>query len=297
MHWPWLPVVVLLLVAADVIATEPHRPLLLERGQSLPLPGPPTVPVQANERAITAVELGHDGSVWAATSGTKAHLYAFDPATGTCRGHVAGLDVGVGLSHGLGMIRDGSVIWGTQRDITGLATEVDADWLGMLQQIWVGERTTNKPVGKPVAGQGIYTFTYLPASNELVGLTWPDGHFFSQGVANLTATDYGPIAGYRTYETPRYAEKINQGTGRKLQYARQVSRVIAIDPATGAYTAGEDGFVYRYDPQAKKLNKLDIRLPAAAGREPFASWDAAYVLPAGGDRKYASILGGTPDGY
>ncbi|MCI0358410.1 MAG: hypothetical protein L0211_08005, partial [Planctomycetaceae bacterium] len=281
------------LFAIGPAAAQTRQPLLLERGQSLPIPRE----LPANQRAVTAVAMDFSGRIWAATTGVKLHLYSIDPATGDFRSHVTGLDVGAGMSHGLAMIRDGSVVWGTQRDITGFASGSDETWIGLLQQIWVGERSTNKPVGRPVAGQGVYTFAYLPASNELVGLSWPDGHFFSQDVAKTTATDHGPIAGYRTYETPRYAEKINQGTGRKLQYARQVSRAIAIDPATGAYTAGADGFVYHYDPKAKKLNKLGVRLPAAAGRESFASWDAVAELPAGGPRKHTSFIGGTSDGY
>jgi hypothetical protein len=291
--------VVALLPTALPLAAQERQPLLLERGQSLPLPTGNTVPAAANERAITAVQIGHDGTIWAATSGSKVHLYAYDPATGKSRGHVAGLDVGVGLSHGIAMVRDGSVIWGTQRDITGLAPRLDDKWLGMLQQMFFEPdgRTLNKPVGRPVADQGILALAYLPGANEIVGLTWPEGHFFSQPVASSKGIDHGPIAGHRTYETSRYADKINQGTERKLRYARQVSRVIAVDPATGAYTSGAEGFVYRYDPTSKKLSKLSVRLSAAAGREAFASWDAAFVLPAGGERRYTSILGGTSDGY
>jgi streptogramin lyase len=278
---------------------QTREPLLLERGESLPLPSGHTVPVRAGERAITAVAIGHDGQIWAATTGAKAHLYAYDPATRKSTGHVAGMDVGVGMSHGMALTRDGSVIWGTQRDPTGLAREPNPAWLGRMQQYWIEEgRGVNGVKGQPIKGQGVYTLANLPSTNELVGLTWPDGHFFSQEAKDQDkATDQGPIAGYRIYETPRYAEKINQGTGRKLSYARQVSRVIAVDPLTGAYTAGEGGFLYHYDPQQKKLNKLKLRLPAAAGREAFASWDAAAVLLSTADRQYTSIFGGTSDGY
>src|SRR5438445_60449 len=85
------------------------------------------------------------------------------------------------------------------------------------------------------------------------------------------AADHGAIAGYRTYEEPRHAEDLNKGTKEKVRYARQVSRAIAIDPGTGAYTAGANGVIYRYDFQAQKLEKLDLKLPATPGRESWAS--------------------------
>ena len=291
--------VLILLCLAQTAPSQELPPLLLSRGQSVPLITQFTVPARANELAFTAVEIGHDGKIWAATTGAKAHLFAYDPATGKTVNHLAGLDVGVGLSHGIAMVRDGSVVWGTQRDMMGLAPRLDEKWLGLLQQkiLEPDGRTLNKPVGRSVAKQGIHALAYLGASDEIVGLTWPEGQFFSHPVTKRDALDHGPIAGYRPYETPRYADKINQGTGRKLAYARQVSRVIAVDPTTGAYTAGENGTIYRYDPQAKKLKKLKLQLPAAAGREAFASWDAAFVLLASGERKHTSIFGGTSDGY
>lgn len=285
--------------AAAAADAQEHEPLLLARGQSVPLVTQFTAPASPNELAFTAVEIGHDGQIWAATTGAKAHLFAYDPSTGKTVNHLAGLDQGVGLSHGVALVRDGSVIWGTQRDIMGLAPRLGEKWLGLLQQkiLEPTGRSLNRPVGRPVEGQGIHTLAYLGATDELVGLTWPEGHFFSQPVKKSVAIDHGPIAGHRPYETPRYADKINQGTGRKLAYPRQVSRVIAVDPTTGAYTAGENGTIYRYDPQAKKPVKLKLQLPAAAGRAAFASWDAAFVLLGSGERKHTSIFGGTSDGY
>lgn len=290
-----------LLLAAGSIAAQARPPLLLERGESLPQP---VGAIEANNRAVTAVALGNDGRIWATTSGVRECMYSVDPRTGDFRllktGFDPALNIGVGYAYGLAVTRDGSVVWGYQKDVTGLTTKSDPMWVGHMQQFWdrkdSGDSGLNGVRDRAPEGQGVYTLAALPGSDGVVGLTWPDGHFFFQ-TGQRDLTDHGPIAGYRTYETPRYAEKINQGTDRNLAYARQVSRAIAIDPASGAYTAGADGFLYRYDPAARKLTKLAERLPAAAGRESFASLDAAYVLPAAGNRKFTSIVGGTSDGY
>src|SRR5262249_45341246 len=48
-----------------------------------------------------------------------------------------------------------------------------------------------------------------------------------------------------------------------------------------------------------KLEKLSVRLPAARGREPWASLDAGvfHARHHRGEGDYASLLGGTSDGY
>src|SRR5207248_10195947 len=83
------------------------------------------------------------------------------------------------------------------------------------------------------------------------------------------------------------------------RYARQVSRAVAVDPGTGAYTAGAGGVVYRYDFRAQKLEKLDLKLPATPGRESWASLDAAVVYPkhTEGGETFTVMLGGTSDGH
>src|SRR6185369_6568886 len=129
-------------------------------------------------------------------------------------------------------------------------------------------------LGVPVAGQGIHTLAYDEKTSTVVGNTWPDGHFFSYDLKARAFKDHGAIAGYRTYEEPRHAADLNRGTKGGIVYPRQVSRAIAVDPDTGAYTAGAGGVLYRYDFQARKLAKLALQLPAAPGREPWASLDA-----------------------
>ena len=148
----------------------------------------------------------------------------------------------------------------------------------------------------PVKG---FTLAYDAKSQVVVGNTWPDGHFFSYGLKTSKFTDHGAIAGYRTFETPQHAADLNKQTKDNIHYSRQVSRAIAYDPKSGAYTAGKDGFLYRFDFATRKLEKLKERLPAAQGREPWASLDAAVVYEETNEKgkQVTYLVGGTADGH
>jgi hypothetical protein len=250
--------------------------------------------IPANERGILCLTLDAQGRVYGGTTGRAAHLFVCDPAGDTVRS-LARLEGGVGFAHGLIVLPDGSLIGGTQADPTRIAVRTDPAAVGHLYRFTPAEKGPARveDLGVPVAGQGVYTLAYLPETGEVLGNTWPDGHFFAYDVKARTFKDHGAIAGYRTYEAPAQAEDINRGSGQHVRYARQVSRAIAVVPGHGAYTGGADGFLYRYDPQSRKLAKLDMRLPAAPGREPWASLDAAAVSPVD---KHA-VIGGTSDGY
>ncbi|MCX7706304.1 MAG: hypothetical protein N2115_08650, partial [bacterium] len=71
----------------------------------------------------------------------------------------------------------------------------------------------------------------------------------------------------------------------------QVSRSFAHDASGNLYTAGKDGILYKFNLENYKLEKLNVRLPAVKGREPWASLDAATLADDG------TIYMGTFDGY
>jgi outer membrane protein assembly factor BamB len=85
----------------------------------------------------------------------------------------------------------------------------------------------------------------------------------------------GQVSGTRPFEKEGY----------------QVSRALVLDADGNVYTAGKDGFIFRYSPKTEKLEQLNARLPAVQGREAWASLDAAVLGPDG------LIYGGTFDGY
>jgi hypothetical protein len=279
----------------SLLAAGAEPPALFFRGEGISL----ARAVPANERGILALTVDEAGRVYGGTTGRAAHLFVYDPAKGEVRG-LARLEGGVGFAHRLVRLPDGSLVGGTQADPTGTAARTDPKAVGHLYRFVPtdGGPARVEDLGVPVAGQGIYTLAYVK-SGEVIGNTWPDGHVFTYDVKARRFTDHGAVAGYRTFETPQHAADVNRGTGRQEAYPRQVSRAILVDPATGAYTGGADGRLYRYDPAAHKLAKTDLSLPAAAGREPWASLDAATLLPAPGgpDAEYATAACGTSDGY
>jgi sugar lactone lactonase YvrE len=242
--------------------------------------------IPANERGILCLA-EHGGRIYGGTTGRAAHLFEYDPKTGKVRS-LARFSGGVGLAYGLVVLPDGSLLCGTQTDPTGVAAQIDPKAVGKLYRITPADGGTAKveELCVPVPGQGIYTLAYHPGSDTVLGNTWPDGHFFSYEVKAKALKDHGAIAGYRTFETPRHAEDLNRGSGDKVSYPRQVSRAIAVLD-NHAFTGGANGYLHRYDFEMKKLLKTKLRLPAARGRETWASLDAVAVRD----------LAATSDGY
>src|SRR5579885_737707 len=226
----------LLLLFAPALRAQTFDPFA--RGDAIAL----DKAIPANERGILCLAIDDRGRVYGGTTGRAAHLFVHDPATGSVRS-LARLPGGVGFAHALLRLPDGSLLGGTQADPTGIAVQTDPKAVGHLYRfIPNGDGPAKvEDLGVPVQGQGICTLAYLEKSSEVVGNTWPDGHFFTYDLKAKKFRDHGAIAGYRTFEQPRHAEDINRGGGRQVRYPRQVSRAIAVDPATGAYTGGADG--------------------------------------------------------
>ncbi|MHB0938295.1 MAG: NHL repeat-containing protein [Armatimonadota bacterium] len=99
--------------------------------------------------------------------------------------------------------------------------------------------------------------------------------------ADRKTEELGQVSGTRPFEDKQNA---------KVE-GYQRSSVMFFDPQGNLYTAGKDGFLFRYAPATGKLEQLDARLPAVRGREPWASLDAAVLAPDG------MVYGGTFDGY
>jgi hypothetical protein len=251
--------------------------------------------IPANERGILCLTADDKGRIYGGTTGRAAHLFRFDPQTNEVRS-LARLDGGIGFAYALIRLPDGSLIGGTQADPTGIAVHTDPRAVGHLYRFTLtdGGAAKTEDLGVAVATQGIYSLAYISKTNEIIGNTWPDGHLFTYDLETHQFTDHGAIAGYRTFETPQHAEDINRGSGQTVRYPRQVSRVIAVYGEHGAFTGGADGFLYRYDFTTRKVEKLTVRLPAAKGREPWASLDAAAFSRHG---EQTRLFGGTSDGY
>lgn len=285
-----LGIVATVLLGFRAVAAPPPPVSPFERGEAIGL----EQAIPANERGILCLAQDDKGRIYGGTTGRAAHLFVYDPAKKEVR-DLARLDGGIGFAYALLRLPDGSFVGGTQADPTGIAVKTDARAVGHLCRFTIPDNgpATVEDLGVPVTGQGIYTLALL--GNEIVGNTWPDGHFFSYDLKTKKVTDHGAIAGYRTFETPAHAEDLNRGTEEKVSYPRQVSRAIALGPDRSVYTGGADGFLYHYDADTGKVKKLDVRLPAVPGREPWASLDA--LANVGDYYPSTRLMAGTSDGF
>src|SRR5262249_50174251 len=154
---------------------------------------------------VLCLALDDQGRIFGGTTGRAAHLFAYDPTKDEVRS-LARLDGGVGFAYALIRLADGSLVGGTQADPSGIPVKTEARASGHLYRFILADSGPAKveDLGVPVAGQGIYTLAYLPESSEVVGNTWPDGHFFSYDLKGKKFKDLGAIAGYRTFETPQH---------------------------------------------------------------------------------------------
>src|SRR5262245_30982107 len=282
----------LLSVALLVIAAPETGPTdLFLHGEAIELDG-----ITANERGITCLTVDDKGRVYGGTTGTGSAFFVYDPATKAVKAFPC-LVGGAGFSFGIARLADGSFLTGAQADPTGIAPEVKSNVVGKLIRIVPkqGDKYEFEEIDAPVANQGVYTLAYLQQTNEIVGLSWPEGHFFTYDLKTKQSKDHGPIAGHRTYETPRYAELLNKSGGRKVTYPRAVSRAIAVVDGRQAYTVGAGGQFYRYDGEKKELKKLDAKLPSAPGRENWATLDAIAMTSREGKElgAYKSLVGAT----
>ena len=125
-------------------------------------------------------------------------------------------------------------------------------------------------------------FTWAPTPGTAYSLS-PSGKLLKhtgRGAQRKTE-ELGQVSGTRPFENKPHTTA--EGCQR--------SRVMFFDAPGDLYTAGKDGFLFRYSPATGTLEQLPARLPAVRGREPWASLDAATRGPDG------LVYGGTFDGY
>ncbi|MCM8759468.1 MAG: hypothetical protein NC906_06830 [Candidatus Omnitrophica bacterium] len=106
----------------------------------------------------------------------------------------------------------------------------------------------------------------------------------------LVVDNTGVLKVYEKNSPAREISKIS-GTRPFEPQGYQISCAFAFDKDGNIYTAGKDGFLFKFDPKTCKIEKMKIQLPAVKGREAWASLDAATLADDG------TIYLGTFDGY
>jgi hypothetical protein len=193
----------LVLILPPLRADDPTE--LFKHGEGISLEGV----IPANERGIMSLAVDDKGRIFGGTTGRAAHFFVHNSSTQKTRSLLR-LPGGIGLV--FVRLADGSFIAGTQADPTRLAVTTDAKAIGRLLHLKLdGETLKTEELGVAVSAQGIHALSYLEKNEQVVGNTWPDGHFFSLDLKTKKITDHGIIAGHRTRRPVSNVFRVGQG--------------------------------------------------------------------------------------
>jgi streptogramin lyase len=226
------------------------------------------------ESGVTSLSVAPNGDIYGATSGTRSHLFVMNPA----HGYVFPIGVipnATSVTHSVVVSEEGHVFIGTTPE-GHLLEYKPGDFDN--QKIEIGKALIVTDRGAPIPGESIFALAVDRKANRIYGLTSPNAHVFSYGIATHTFLELGVVA-----KSAPLAEK--------SEHEKMMSRMLAVDGQGNVFATGEDGYFYEVDGKEQSLQKLPIRAPAVPGREAYTRADAFLVDKSG------AIYGGTSDGY
>lgn len=225
----------------------------------------PAIP--PGESAITSLAMG-DGLVFGATSGTRAHVFAYCAVSGrdavldlaVLDGHTAirnALAWLPGLGVFAGTAAPGRAAQGCAGYPGGEVLRIDMPPLiGSIVQEWNPPTASVESVCVPVAGEGVACMIGDPARGRLYGLSDESGMLFSVDAATGETTGHGD------------ADEL-----------RRFSPHLILGPDGLVYGTGTRGRVFRFDPDAGTLNDAGMDLPYMAGRGQYSRLGAWAMDP------------------
>ena len=226
------------------------------------------------ESGITSLTVAPNGYLYGATSGKHAHLFVLIPRHGYVQ-PLGAIPGATSVAHAVAVSASGDVYIGTSPDGHLLKYTPHDEY---DQRIQIGKPLPVTDLGQPIPGESIFALTIDRNANVIYGLTSPNTHFFEYSIAGGKFTDFGVVAK-------------NIPEGEKFEKDKMMSRMLMVDQEGNVFASGENGSFFRFDPKARKLEKLSIHAPAVPGREPWTRVDAFLLDPSG------VIYGGTSDGY
>lgn len=225
-------------------------------------------PIPPGESAVTSLCCGHNGKIYGATSGTKSHLFFYDPspcADGVC-------DIGIikgacGINKALVASDDNLIFGGVSESISdksegylfGYDTKQDLmtefnNTYGVIEKLLV-----------PVPGEYIAALAIDNKQKIIYGLSRPGSQLFIYDIRRRKVSLKGQI----------------DKEGR-------FSPVLVLDGTGNLYAAGALGSLFKYDPVSDSLFKIPVTIPVLAGRSLYNGLDSAVFNEFDG-----KIYGGT----
>ncbi|HEV7330823.1 MAG TPA: hypothetical protein VGN63_07285 [Flavisolibacter sp.] len=130
-----------------------------------------------------------------------------------------------------------------------------------------------KDIGVPVAGEGIFAMTLNPQRNEVYGIAYPSGRFFTYQLKtgkselfNETVPSQKDTATFHSFA---------------LKPDDYLCRALVVDNQGRVYGSKAINKLFRFDPVTKKITVLKDELPFVWGREVMGRIDAWVKMPDG----------------
>ncbi len=249
---------------------------------------PPRDVIPPDESAIRSLAVAPNGAIYGATSGRRSHLFVLYPQ----HGYVQPL----GYLKDITTVHRAAVVAANGDVYIGGSIGIDNDGQGYngyagghLLRYTPGDREEQKPIridvecavedlGIALPGDGIYTLTIDRERNVIYGLTYPTARLFSYSIADRKFVVHGGVV-----ERPI--------PGEKFEKDRNIGRALALDADGRVYGSGDQGALFRFIPETRRIEWLHRTAPSVPGREPYNRIDCW----AGEAHDY--LYGGTSDGY
>jgi hypothetical protein len=229
-----------------------------------------SVPPPAGETAMTALALDERGTVYCGTRGTRAHVLAATIRTDT------------GIVHDLGVVPeatsiDGLSVWNDRVYVVASGPKGSGIWSWPLFrgsfyiQEWGLRRHSPERVCELFADASVAHAVAVEDGRVFVGIAQPSGQVFR---VDLASPKLGVLG--------------------KVDERGAFSRRLGADRCGRVWGSCGSGQLWTHDPMATEpLRKLEMRIPAAAGRAQHTQASAWAVDPV-----TRVIYGGTtPDGF
>jgi hypothetical protein len=267
--------------------------------------------IPAGERSIHSMTT-KGGIIYGATSGRRAHIFRFNPATGEFR-DIAQINGPVTIHHSLTLDSDESLWLGTTMDRTQLYFEsrkkgeglhlTEVSKMPITPDLHVGnlyrilkpdsEQPVIEEIGMPVPGQAIHSMICDPKRKIIYGFTFPLGRFFIYDITTgkTETIIYGKRLVREYPDSLSVTEDVTEFIPNSEDILeKNIAKALILDREGNLYTSGHKGKLLRLKPGSRTFEEAGS-LPCVPGREEWASAEALTWAPDG------SLYGATIDGY
>jgi len=267
--------------------------------------------IPANSSAITSLLTAKDGKIYGGTSGEASYLFVLDPSINKVR-HLGKIEGQESIHHSLVEGKDSCIYVGTGKDMFreinithgSLNEPIDISLWADIKKYFAeyegghlyryNPKRSNRKVklpemhceledlGIPLAHNSIYALVTNSKRDEIYGITYPDGHFFTYNIGDKKFADKGVIDEKIVFHGPE-------------RYWRSLPRALICDDSGRVYMSGTGGVIKYYCPIERKIISTGIKIP---GDYYYLQFYSDYtVVEYFAKTPTGLIYGGTSDGY